>query len=169
MRFFSAIAATLASASVVSAGISGFTMPTHIVAGETFTLSLNQENVTGFGLDVAVAWGYSQAPGFPGTLGRFYNSTGLGYDMSNKGYGSVDIEVLAPPKDQVDFVFKDDDTILFALGVYTIYGASGSYKLTVYNTTINFADEISNDTITTTIGVNAAGFSYCDSNSTSST
>ncbi|EOA86520.1 hypothetical protein ACJQWK_08799 [Exserohilum turcicum] len=161
MRFLSTLVTTLASASVASAAIAGFTVPKVIVAGEPFTLTLVSQNISNqANLDVAVAWGFSNGTGFLGTLGRHYNSTGLGWPLSNRGGNNIDLNVTAP--EQLDgFEYTPGANLTLTIGVYSIYGVSGGYNLVTWNNTVTVGDEVSSETVTSFSSHNAVGFSSC--------
>jgi len=83
-----ALTATLASASLSSAFITGFSAPAYLAAGQPFSFNLTTESSKAGSNDVAVAWGFYQptlkmAAGYLNSVGDYSQSAYLGPSKSN--------------------------------------------------------------------------------------
>jgi hypothetical protein len=135
---FSTITASLASAAVASARITGIQAPSTITPNETFTLTVITENYIQSVSDIAVAWGYSLAPGYPGALGAFGSSEYLGPNKSNT-LQNITIQTTAPAGlSNEAYAGKD---LLLSAAVYSLYGASSGPVVEAFNVTVKVGDK----------------------------
>ncbi|KAF1942881.1 hypothetical protein EJ02DRAFT_421843 [Clathrospora elynae] len=134
---FSTVAAALTTASLASARIVGIAAPATLTPNSTFTLTLLTENYVQSVADVAVAWGFSLAPGYPYSLGSFTGSSYLGPSKSNT-MKNVTVEATVPEElAGEDWVGKD---VVLSAGVYSLYGASSGTTLTGFNVTVKIGE-----------------------------
>jgi hypothetical protein len=137
---FSTLVAALASASSAAASIYGISAPNTIAPNKTFPLTFNANIDQSSSLDVAVAWGFSPAPGFRGTLGQNFETLYLAGDNSSYPRGTnFTVDVMAPAA----IADYKNDTVVVTAGVYQIFGVSGSIVLSVFNVTLNVGDRLS--------------------------
>lgn len=139
----SALAATLAAASLSSARIVGIAAPSTIAPNSTYTLTLLTENYIQSVADIAVAWGFSTPPGFQYSLGSFVTSSYLGPTKSNT-LKNVTIEASAP----AGLENWQGKEVLLSAGVYSLYGVSSGPTVLNANVTINVGEKTSNDVVT---------------------
>ncbi|KAL1798920.1 hypothetical protein ACET3X_002957 [Alternaria dauci] len=131
---FSTLATALTSATLASSRLIGIAAPSTLAPNSTFTLTLLSEGYIQSVADIAVAWGFNVAPGFPGTLGSYTGSAYLGPEKSNQGQDNVTITATVPAElADEDFQGKD---ILLNAGIYSLYGVSGGTVVTGFNVTV---------------------------------
>ena len=80
-----------------------------------------------------MAWGYSLAPGYPGTLGSFISSEYLGPDKSNT-LENVTISATVPEGLSGEAYAGKD--LLLSAAVYSLYGASSGPVVQAFNVTV---------------------------------
>ena len=130
---FSTITASLASAALAAARINGIQAPSTVAPNSTITLTLLTENYIQSVADISVAWGYSLAPGYPGTLGSFISSEYLGPDKSNT-LENVTISATVPEGLSGEAYAGKD--LLLSAAVYSLYGASSGPVVQAFNVTV---------------------------------
>jgi hypothetical protein len=130
---FSTITATLASAALAAARINGIEAPSTLAPGKPFALTLLTENYIQSVADIAVAWGFSLAPGYPGALGSFITSEYLGPANSNT-LKNITLTVTAP-EGLAGEAYAGKDLLLSA-AVYSLYGASSGPIVQAFNVTV---------------------------------
>ena len=133
----STITSTLASAALASARITGIQAPSTIAPDSKFTLTILTENYIQSVADISVAWGYSLAPGYPGTLGSFISSEYLGPDKSNT-LENITIEATAPSGLSGEAYAGKD--LLLSAAVYSLYGASSAPIVEAFNVTVKVGE-----------------------------
>jgi hypothetical protein len=135
---FSTITASLASAALASARITGIQAPSTIAPNSTFSLTLLTENYIQSVADISVAWGYSLAPGYPGTLGSFISSEYLGPSKSNT-LENITISATVPEAlSGAAYAGKD---LLLSAAVYSLYGASNGPVVQAFNVTVKVGEK----------------------------
>lgn len=117
---------------LATARITNISAPHTLCPSRPFTLSLTSENYIQSVADIAVAWGYALAPGYPSTLGSFTNSSYLGPSESNLLGRNVSIETRAP-EGLEQWVGKE---VVLAASVMSLYGASASVVVSEFNVTV---------------------------------
>jgi hypothetical protein len=135
---FSTLATALTSATLASSRLIGIAAPSTLAPNSTFTLTLLSEGYIQTVADVAVAWGFSIAPGYPGSLGSFTDSAYLGPEKSNQGQDNVTI-IATVPEGLASDSYKGQE-ILLSAGIYSLYGASGSTTVTGFNVTVKVGE-----------------------------
>ncbi|KAK3303573.1 uncharacterized protein B0T15DRAFT_279698 [Chaetomium strumarium] len=136
---FSTLATALTSATLASSRLIGIAAPSTLAPKSTFTLTLLSEGYIQTVADVAVAWGFSLAPGYPGSLGSFSDSAYLGAEKSNQGQDNVTITATVPEGLAGD-AYKGQE-ILLSVGIYSLYGASGGATVTGFNVSVKVGEE----------------------------
>ncbi|PVI03079.1 hypothetical protein DM02DRAFT_612466 [Periconia macrospinosa] len=126
----------LAPLATTTARITGISAPSEINNSSSFDLILQGTNYIQTVADISVAWGYSLTPGFFGTLGSEASSVYLGPEKSNK---VGDIVIQAPPPQGLAL---GRDHVL-AVAVTSLYGASGTPTVTLFNVTLMMSNRIS--------------------------
>ncbi|KAF4980476.1 hypothetical protein FZEAL_3521 [Fusarium zealandicum] len=136
MRFsVAAAAATLLA--LTDARIVGIKVPKTIQPGEKFDAVIVTESYIQSVYDVAIAFGYSNGEGFPGTLGTPVGSYYLGPKASNKLQSFN--RTLTIPKDAQ----KGEGVVSASL--FSLYGRSSAQTLSDYNVTVTFGDKTSTE------------------------
>jgi hypothetical protein len=130
----------LSALSLTTARLVGISAPSTIAPSQNYTLTLITENYIQAVADVAIAWGYSTPPGFPGSLGFFTGSAYLGPSKSNQ-LKNVPIEVAAPQSLNVGSQY------VLGVSLLSLYGASGGPVVTLFNVTVNVGEEVSQDVV----------------------
>ncbi|KAF1831397.1 hypothetical protein BDW02DRAFT_649940 [Decorospora gaudefroyi] len=131
---------TTAATTLSQARITGISAPATLAPNETFTLTLISTSYIQSVADVAVAWGFDVAPGYPGILGSFTDSAYLGPCLSNQAE-NISISATVPAGLSTEF-YRGKDLLLNA-GVYSLYGASGEPVTSGFNVTVRIANETS--------------------------
>jgi hypothetical protein len=142
---FATLATALTSATLASSRLIGIAAPSTLAPNSTFTLTLLSEGYIQSVADVAVAWGFSLAPGYPGTLGAFTDSAYLGPEKSNQGQDSVTITATVPAGLSSDAYMGKE--ILLNAGIYSLYGASGGPTVTGFNVTVKVGEETGGEVV----------------------
>jgi hypothetical protein len=135
----------LTSCTLASSRLIGIAAPSTLSPNSTFTLTLLSEGYIQSVADIAVAWGFSLAPGFPSTLGSFTGSAYLGPEKSNQGQENVTLTATVPEGLAGD-AYQGKE-ILLSVGVYSLYGASGSATVTGFNVTVMLGGETGGDVV----------------------
>jgi hypothetical protein len=135
---FSTIATTLASAALATARISGIETPSTLVPGEPFTLTILTENYIQSVADVAIAWGFSLAPGYPGTLGSFISSEYLGPAKSNT---LKNITLAATAPEALAGEAYAGKELMLSAALYSLYGASSGPVVQAFNVTVKVGEK----------------------------
>ncbi|CAH0044966.1 unnamed protein product [Clonostachys solani] len=134
---FSLAAAAAALAATAQARISGISVPETIKPGDTVDLKIISENYIQRVDDVAIAYGWATANGYPGTLTNLLDSFYLGLDESNLPNGQTVVKTVTFPAD----ITKGPG--LVTAGAYSLYGASKTTTIVNYNVSVTFGDETS--------------------------
>ncbi|KAI4636304.1 hypothetical protein J4E83_001258 [Alternaria metachromatica] len=142
---FSTLTTALTSLSLASGRLIGIAAPSTLAPNSTFTLTLLSEGYIQSVADVAVAWGFSLAPGYPGTLGSFAQSAYLGPEKSNQGQENVTITATVPAGLAMD-AYQGKDILLNA-GIYSLYGASGGATVTGFNVTVRVGESTGGEVV----------------------
>jgi hypothetical protein len=135
----------LTSLTLASARLTGIAAPSVLAPNSTFTLTLLSEGYIQSVADISVAWGFSLAPGYPGSLGSFTNSAYLGPDKSNQGQQNVTLTATAPAGLAMDAYAGKD--VLLSAGIYSLYGASGSVTVTGFNVTVRVGESTGDEVV----------------------
>ncbi|KAG9193025.1 hypothetical protein G6011_03060 [Alternaria panax] len=135
---FSTLATALTSATLASSRLTGIAAPSTLAPNSTFTLTLLSEGYINAVADVAVAWGFDIAPGYPGSLGGFTGSAYLGPEKSNQGQDNVTITATVP-EGLAGELYAGMEVLLNA-GIYSLYGASGGLTVTGFNVTVKIGE-----------------------------
>ena len=143
---FSTLATALTSATLASSRLIGIAAPSTLAPNSTFTLTLLSEGYIQSVADISVAWGFSLAPGYPGSLGSFTNSAYLGPEKSNQGQENVTITATAPAGLAMDAYMGKD--LLLSAGIYSLYGASGGVTVTGFNVTVRVGERTGDEVVT---------------------
>ncbi|KAF4472719.1 secreted NIS1 [Fusarium albosuccineum] len=136
MRFSVAAVATTLLA-LTEARIVGIKVPKTIKPGDEFEAVIISENYIQSVYDVAIAFGYVNGKGYPGTLGPVADSFYIGPDESNQLHSFN--KTLTIPKE------AQKGQGLVTASLFSIYGASGSPTLSNYNVTVTFGDKTSTE------------------------
>ena len=131
----STLTTTLATASLATARIIGIQIPSTLSPNASFPLTLLTEGYIQSVADVAVAWGFSAAPGYPYSLGPFTESAYLGPDKSNTRE-NITLNANAPAQLQN---WMGQDVVLSA-SLMSLYGASGGPTVTNFNATFKVVE-----------------------------
>jgi hypothetical protein len=135
---FSTITTTLASAALASARINGIQAPATLEPNKPFELTILTENYIQSVADISVAWGFSLAPGYPGTLGSFISSEYLGPSKSNT-LQNITLTVQAPEGLSGEAYAGKD--LLLTAAVYSLYGASSGPVVQAFNVTVKAGEK----------------------------
>ncbi|KAF2822355.1 hypothetical protein CC86DRAFT_372895 [Ophiobolus disseminans] len=143
MRFSTLTTATLASVSLASARIIGFSAPSTLAPNSTFTFNLTTENYIQRVADVAVSWGYTlptetNPTGYKYSLGSFAESAYLGPDRSNIITGVVVNATVPVGLNSSSYFGKD---VVLSVAVTSLYGASGGPVTQGWNVTVRIGAE----------------------------
>jgi hypothetical protein len=142
---FSTLTTALTSLSLASARLTGIAAPSVLAPNSTFTLTLLSEGYIQSVADISVAWGFSLAPGYPGSLGSFTNSAYLGPEKSNQGQQNVTLTATVPAGLAMDAYMGKD--VLLSAGIYSLYGASGTVTVTGFNVTIRVGESTGDEVV----------------------
>lgn len=141
---FSSLVAGLTTLSAASARIIGIEAPSTLAPNSNFTLTLFTENYIQAVADISVAWGYSLAPGYPGSLGSFAQSAYLGPSKSNT-FENITVQATVP----ADLASASyNGSLLLSAGVTSLYGASAGPVVMGFNVTVKIGEETSEETVT---------------------
>jgi hypothetical protein len=135
---FSTLSTLLASSSLSSAIITGFTAPSTLAPGSSFTFNLTTANAQQRVADVAVAWGFTlrtdaNPTGFPYFLGSFADSAYLGPSRSNVLNGVVVNGTVPEELNSPAWIGKD---VVFSVAVFSLTGVSGGLVTQGFNATV---------------------------------
>jgi hypothetical protein len=142
---FSTLTTALTFLTLASARLTGIAAPSVLAPNSTFTLTLLSEGYIQSVADISVAWGFSLAPGYPGSLGSFTNSAYLGPEKSNQGQQNVTLTATVPAGLAMDAYMGKD--VLLSAGIYSLYGASGTVTVTGFNVTIRVGESTGDEVV----------------------
>lgn len=143
MRASTLLALLTPLATTATARITGISAPSEISNVTSYSLILQGTNYIQSVSDVSVAWGYSPVPGFFGTLGSQTSSAYLGPDKSNK---VGDIVIDAPPPQSL----APGKMYVLGVAVTSLYGASGTPTVSLFNVTLMMSNRISGSRVNST-------------------
>ncbi|KAH7067173.1 hypothetical protein FB567DRAFT_599531 [Paraphoma chrysanthemicola] len=138
----STLSTLVATASIASARIIGFSAPPVLTPSTPFTFNLTTENYIQTVADIAVVWGFqlptASAPtGYPDSLGAFANSSYLGPTKSDV-LGDVTVDAYAPG-DLSSSTWNGKDVVL-TVAVTSLYGASAGPVTQSWNATVKIGE-----------------------------
>ncbi|USP76372.1 hypothetical protein yc1106_03646 [Curvularia clavata] len=137
---FSTVLAALASATSASAYITGISVPSTIVANETFALTLQSEVMNAKTVDVAVAYGFTTPPGNRGSIGQEWETLYIPSIPEAKGQKTFTVNVKAP-EDLADYV--KNGQVQVGAGIFSILGGVGNVRTVAFNVTVAVGDKVS--------------------------
>ena len=138
---FTTLAATLATASLASARLVGIAAPSTLTPDTRFNLTLISENFSQAVAEVAVSWGFSTSPGFPGNLGYNVQSVFLGPGSSNTLDNITILAEVPKLEDLVPGSPEGADELLLNVAIFSLNGALGFPFVSGFNVTVNIGNE----------------------------
>ena len=149
----STLTTALATASLAYASLFGFAVPATIAPDSHFNLTLISIDRVESTTEVAVSYGYSTKPGFPGTLGYNVQSMFLGTGNSNQ---PTNLTILAKAPKRENLIPDrpegpaEGEEMYLNLAIFRLVGVGAYPFIASYNVSIAFGAENSDDVVGTT-------------------
>ena len=143
----------LATATLATARLSGFAAPATIAPESRFNLTLIAIPRVESTAEVAVSYGYSTNPGFPGTLGYNEQSMVLGPGSSNQPTNHT---ILAKAPKRANLIPDrpegpaEGEAMYLNLAIFSLVGVDAYPFIASYNVSVEFGAENSEELVGTT-------------------